>query len=85
MHLLLCGQNDGKVIEKVLLENRLYHIETSLTNKIDLERYHPMVERQLLEGLEMPLSYSLPFVLFFTNAEMMLFWASTLTEYTIWK
>ena len=85
MNLLLCGQNDGKVLEKVPLDNRLYHIETSLTNKVDYERFHPMGEKQLLDGLEMPLSYCLPFVLFFTNAEMMLFWASTLTDYTMWK
>ena len=44
-----------------------------------------MGEKELLEGIEMPLSYCLPFVLFFTNAEMMLFWASTLTDYAMWK
>ena len=45
MNLLLCGQNDGKVLEKVPLDNRLYHIETSLTNKVDYERFHPMGEK----------------------------------------
>ena len=59
-------------------------METSLTNKIDFERIHPMSDKKLLEGLEMPLTYCLPFVLFFTNAEMMMFWVSTLSDYSMW-
>lgn len=51
MYLLLCGKDDGKVIEKVELADRLCHVETSLTNKVDLNRFHPMGDRSLLEGL----------------------------------
>ena len=60
------------------------HMETSLTNKIDFDRIHPMSDKKVLEGLEMPLTYCLPFVLFFTDAEMMMFWVSTLSDYSMW-
>ena len=40
-----------------------------------------MIDKKLLEGLEMPLMYCLPIVLFFTNAEMMMFWVSSLSDY----
>ena len=59
-------------------------METSLTNKIDFDRIHPMSDKKVLEGLEMPLTYCLPFVLFFTDAEMMMFWVSTLSDYSMW-
>ena len=85
MHMLLCDSTNGKVIETIPLADRLCYIDTSLTNKIDQNRNHPMGERGILEELQMPLTYSLPFALFFNDAEMMLFWASTLAEYTKWK
>ena len=51
MEMLLCGKNDGKVVERIALDDRLCHIETSLTNKIDQNRFHPMGDKSLVDDL----------------------------------
>ena len=82
--MLLCDSTNGRVIEKIPLADRLNYIDTSMTNKIDKNRSHPMGERGILESLEMPLTYSLPFALHFHDGEIMLFWASTLEDFAKW-
>lgn len=67
-----------------MLSDRLCYMETGLTNKLDDKRSHPIADRKMLEGLRLPLKFTMPFALFFNDGEMELFWAANKTEHSKW-
>ena len=81
------SKTDGKVAEKFDLNERLCAIDTNLVGKIDKGRIenNPYCESKLLEGLKMPVTFSIPFAIFFTDGEIVLFWASSTEELDKWK
>ena len=85
LELLLKTKDNGTVVEKVQLRDRLTGVDTGLIGKIDEHRQHPVAEQRLLEGVQMPIRSAIPFALFFNDGELLLLWASSKEDYVKWK